>query len=342
MKALVCEMCQSNDLIKQDGMYVCQHCGTKYSVEEAKKLMVDGPVDVSGSTVKVSGIADSLNQIKRAYELLSIDDYLSAERIFDDLMVQDAECFLAYLGKACVENIRQTSDKKITFYLEKAMNLSYTATPEEKEYISKILDYVGLNNTNNGGVTILISAISNNRYDVVEFLLKNGADPNQCTLQGRKACPLFFAAYDSINKPGAEKIVRLLLEHGADVNKRTTDGLSIITQNTSDAVISVVKEYHPEFDAKRTKAGCYVATAVYGSYDCPEVWTLRRYRDNTLATTWYGRAFIRIYYATSPTLVKWFGETKGFKKLWKGNLDRIVKNLNENGVEDTPYNDKKW
>ncbi len=43
------------------------------------------------------------------------------------------------------------------------------------------------------------------------------------------------------------------------------------------------------------KQGCYVATAVYGSYDCPEVWTLRRYRDNTLAETWYGRVFIKLY-----------------------------------------------
>ena len=25
--------------------------------------------------------------------------------------------------------------------------------------------------------------------------------------------------------------------------------------------------------------GCYVATCIYGSYDCPQVWTLRRYRD---------------------------------------------------------------
>lgn len=28
-----------------------------------------------------------------------------------------------------------------------------------------------------------------------------------------------------------------------------------------------------------TRKGCYVATCVYGSYDCPEVWTLRRFRD---------------------------------------------------------------
>lgn len=86
--------------------------------------------------------------------------------------------------------------------------------------------------------------------------------------------------------------------------------------------------------------GCYVATAVYGSYDCPQVWTLRRFRDYTLAETWYGRAFIRTYYAISPTLVKLFGKTTWFKKLWKGKLDRMVANLNAAGVENSPYKDK--
>ena len=88
--------------------------------------------------------------------------------------------------------------------------------------------------------------------------------------------------------------------------------------------------------------GCYVATAVYGSYDCPQVWTLRRYRDYTLAETWYGRAFIRTYYAISPTLVKWFGHTEWFKKMWKGKLDRMVAGLNAEGVKDTPYEDRNW
>lgn len=88
--------------------------------------------------------------------------------------------------------------------------------------------------------------------------------------------------------------------------------------------------------------GCYVATAVYGSYDCPQVWTLRRYRDDTLAKSWYGRAFIKTYYAISPTLVKWFGETTWFKKMWQGKLDKMVAKLQENGVESTPYEDKNW
>ena len=88
--------------------------------------------------------------------------------------------------------------------------------------------------------------------------------------------------------------------------------------------------------------GCYVATCVYGSYDCPQVWTLRRFRDNTLAKNIFGRAFIHTYYAISPTIVKCFGETKWFKKMWRGVLDNMVQNLRDQGVEDTPYEDKEW
>ena len=92
--------------------------------------------------------------------------------------------------------------------------------------------------------------------------------------------------------------------------------------------------------AGKKPGGCYVATCVYGSYDCPQVWTLRRYRDDTLAATWPGRAFIRLYYAVSPGLVRRFGKTKWFKKMWQGVLDRLVKRLNANGVADTPYRDR--
>ena len=89
-------------------------------------------------------------------------------------------------------------------------------------------------------------------------------------------------------------------------------------------------------------AGCYVATAVYGSYDCPEVWTLRRFRDYELAKTWYGRAFVRVYYAVSPTLVKWFGNTDWFKNIWRGRLDAMVASLQKKGYESAPYKDKEW
>lgn len=135
----------------------------------------------------------------------------------------------------------------------------------------------------------------------------------------------------------------------------------ICTENTRELYYNEIveteaeiKKYEPNYTCppvnrkmfstleNNTNSGCYVATAVYGSYDCPQVWTLRRYRDDTLAETWYGRAFIKTYYAISPTLVKWFGHTEWFKKMWQGKLDHFVAKLQANGVESTPYEDKEW
>ena len=90
---------------------------------------------------------------------------------------------------------------------------------------------------------------------------------------------------------------------------------------------------------KKNSSGCFIATSVYGSYDCPEVWTLRRFRDQSLAKTWSGRAFIRVYYVISPRIVKWFGNKSWFRNVWRSKLDKMVQNLMERGVEDTPYED---
>lgn len=41
MKKIVCEMCECTDFVKEDGLFVCQGCGCKYSFEDAKKMMRD-------------------------------------------------------------------------------------------------------------------------------------------------------------------------------------------------------------------------------------------------------------------------------------------------------------
>lgn len=105
---------------------------------------------------------------------------------------------------------------------------------------------------------------------------------------------------------------------------------------------TIEKANFEPFTGTTSSGGCYVATAVYGSYDCPQVWTLRRYRDYDLAETRRGRAFIKTYYAISPTLVKWFGETEWFKKMWRGKLDSLVRKCQKKGYADTPYNDRVW
>ena len=122
--------------------------------------------------------------------------------------------------------------------------------------------------------------------------------------------------------------------------------------------INKVKQYDPNYippilkcldygrnnnsnDEKNAKSGgCYIATCVYGAYDCPEVWTLRRFRDYCLDNSWYGRLFIKCYYAISPQLVKNFGNKKWFKEIGRKKLDKLIVYLNKQGYSNTSYNDK--
>lgn len=101
-----------------------------------------------------------------------------------------------------------------------------------------------------------------------------------------------------------------------------------------------ISELLSGFNSKSEQQSCYIATCVYGSYDCPEVWTLRRFRDYTLDTSWYGRVFIKCYYKISPILVRCFGQQKWFRTFWKNRLDCMVSNLNRKGIENTVYSDK--
>lgn len=138
--------------------------------------------------------------------------------------------------------------------------------------------------------------------------------------------------------------------HIGNINQATEFLNHMIDNGTSrdvlDYQIELIEKYgidpqnsRSARSANSSGGGCYIATCVYGSYDCPQVWTLRRFRDNTLASTWYGRAFIRTYYAVSPALVKWFGHTAWFKQLWRGKLDVLVEKLQAKGIAATPYSD---
>lgn len=116
MKRLACEMCGGTDLIKQDGVFVCQNCGMKYSVEDAKKMMIEGTVDVKG-TVKVdtSDELDNLYQIARRakddnngenaakyYDMILLKDPTSWEASFYVVYFKALECKIAQIRSAAI------------------------------------------------------------------------------------------------------------------------------------------------------------------------------------------------------------------------------------------------
>jgi hypothetical protein len=81
---------------------------------------------------------------------------------------------------------------------------------------------------------------------------------------------------------------------------------------------------------KPKKSDCYVATAVYGSYDAPHVISLRRYRDERLSKSIIGRLFIKTYYKLSPPIAARLVVAKRTNSLVKILLDAIVKSISKN------------
>lgn len=417
MKQLTCEMCGSTELMKQDGVFVCQTCGTKYSVEEAKKMMVEGTVEVAG-TVKVDDSAKIANYYTMAENAYDASNQKEAESYCNKIIEIEPNNYKAWLLKGRAAGWQSTLANIRVEESVNCFNKAIDNAPEDKveevkkvasDEISKLslalitlcCDNYSKNGSINNANTIKKNVQAVKLYSLL-FLAKCGVkvtDLNaSIALKINRAVVSAYqndikkdywgstghpskvawdryteqcwAAIDLINlainlsdddgtadKTRYENKIFILKELESSGSYHYSNGgwskEYTYTGEGKQKIIDMIMECHnkiKEIDpsyviperSQQTSNGCYVATAVYGSYDCPQVWTLRRFRDYTLAETWYGRAFIHTYYTISPTLVKWFGHTEWFKNMWKGKLDRMVANLNAEGVENTPYEDRNW
>ena len=78
------------------------------------------------------------------------------------------------------------------------------------------------------------------------------------------------------------------------------------------------------------QGGCFIATAVYGSYYAPEVLVLRQFRDKVLSKFFWGRVFIKLYYAISPFIAERLDQCQSVKKILRNLiLNPIIKNISD-------------
>lgn len=304
MKQLTCEMCGGTDLIKDGGVFVCQTCGCKYTIEEAKRMMIEGTVDVQG-TVKVDNTAFVEKYLNNARRALSKKDWEEVEKYYN--MVE--------------QNVPDNIEAVFFSSFGKLMSLmavgGTTQNLDQRE-------------------SVLINSMS-----VINDYFETTSEDKEAVLN--RICEALVTMYATPAQTYTTDGTQVVVNLARRVNNRVRGAFLTELNQIKDAhpELSYIDELIKKVPAEQ-QGGCYVATAVYGSYDCPQVWTLRRYRDYTLAETWYGRAFIHTYYAISPTLVKWFGHTDWFKNMWRGKLDRMVSDLQSKGVESTPYEDRVW
>lgn len=151
MKQLTCEMCGSSELVKEGGFFVCQTCGTKYSTEEAKKMMIEGTVDVQG-TVKVdnsSFVEKYLNNARRALEK---EDWEEVEKYYNMVEQNSRDnmeaVFFSSYGRAMLSMVDSDYFKREQKFkvLNKSMSVIsdyYDTTTENKEEVlRKIVFYI--------------------------------------------------------------------------------------------------------------------------------------------------------------------------------------------------------
>lgn len=126
------------------------------------------------------------------------------------------------------------------------------------------------------------------------------------------------------------------LEYWKDTLEKIKRGLNgkFLTQEISadNFVISkpsiqtdVLSDRHQPFPPNNE--GCYIATAVYGSYEASEVMVLRHFRDNTLKRSYLGKWFIEIYYFLSPPIAEKLKDAKLVNQVVRSILNKLVRHL---------------
>ena len=345
MKALTCEMCGSTNLIKQDGVYVCQSCGTKYSVEEAKKMMVEGIVDVTGSTIKV----DTSDELKNLYELAKrakeTNNAENAAKYYGMILVKDPSNWEAtfyttfFEAWGCKIGEIGLAAEKVSNNYQATIDLLTSANLSEEESQNSIEEL----STNILSLSNMMHSAAINNFKNIDGQVRSQFSPEYMN-HAFCASNLVFKWADILDNLNREKFKSIILKFwelgvdqvGASLKACLDAESSLALKGIAASYEDKIKSLNPEYEKKNYSSGCYVATAVYGSYDCPEVWTLRRFRDYTLDKTIIGRGFIKTYYAISPTIVKVFGNKNWFKAMWKPVLDKMVSRLQNKGIKSTP------
>lgn len=137
-----CELCGATDIVKDGDFFICQSCGMKYTPESAKKMMVEGIVQVEG-TVKVDESDSIANFIQLAQHELDSSCGEKAIEYADKALELDPENAEGWMIKSLsIKYVATFGDLKLKEMLEagkKAIN--YAPESEKESYEIVIYDH---------------------------------------------------------------------------------------------------------------------------------------------------------------------------------------------------------
>ena len=109
MKRMVCEICGSAQIKKENGVFVCKECGTEYSSEEAKNLLKEIGENNEPNSLDIQkpakeqfvqkendddvGVIKNQDQLKLKYELYSWHNFYEKFLFFMEISINGISCF---------------------------------------------------------------------------------------------------------------------------------------------------------------------------------------------------------------------------------------------------------
>lgn len=354
--AAKCTQCGANlevDETKEAG--ICKYCGTAFITEKAiNNYNINNTVHIQsgGNVINIIGENNSKNYLELARRARQLGDINGASEYYGKVLEENPdnwECsfFVGYY-KSCI--YKPLDNYSTVNYYTKSTTHALTLIKEEEKkealnIISNISEMMAsemiteaekLANSGSFGTKVNLQlSLHNAKVNAMEIYRVIGDNIEIIINEEQFIIDYAVPLWKKFISVGIKQELSYL-----NFNKQ--DGRDEFVKKL-DNYAEKIKKYEPSYvrpKGEHESGACYIATCVYGSYDCPEVWTLRRFRDNTLDKTWYGRLFIKFYYTISPKVVRLFGEANWFKVFWKSNLNKIVSYLNNKGVDNTRYMDK--
>ena len=131
MQKLQCELCGSVDIIRtNDGCFQCQHCGCKYTLEQAKALL--GTVETTIGTAELERL---LRNAKAQYDIEQFD---AAKSTYEEITKQFPDDYRGWLGLLRLEYRNYMYNNSIsptdgmTKLLQKHLNICKKLCSSEK------------------------------------------------------------------------------------------------------------------------------------------------------------------------------------------------------------------
>ena len=217
---------------------------------------------------------------------------------------------MAKLGE-CAAFLRNTTQAEE--YLDKALVIRRTQLGEEHPLTGQVWTFLAM-------ARIIASQPTAQPEMLVMILNSQPLPVHRLPLAAQEAAARALPIYDQLQR-----------SKWGDTGQQPTNAFNYYALRLAFRVYEQMNEDFtgllkalPKSSAVPGGGGCFVATAVYGDADHPQVAALRRFRDERLLQHTTGRTAVRLYYLAGPVLARFLADHPRIIRLCRMVLDRLA------------------